>query len=93
MRLTRKVKILLYDYRSWLKTYSAQQAQRVAPMIASRKVVNNITKWNQVKEELSGVTPAAENPPLSQPTASVAPKEVCCSVNAYVDIRILRNFR
>jgi len=28
-------------------------SQKVAPMIASRKVVNNITKWNQVKEDSS----------------------------------------
>ncbi|KAF5376549.1 hypothetical protein D9757_008286 [Collybiopsis confluens] len=29
----------------------------VAPLIASKKTINNINKWNQVQEELSGNTP------------------------------------
>ncbi|EJD02080.1 uncharacterized protein FOMMEDRAFT_168630 [Fomitiporia mediterranea MF3/22] len=55
----------------------AKKAQRVPPMIASRKVVNNITKWNQVQEELSGTvnsssSTAAPTVP-SGPPASVTP--------------------
>ncbi|KAH8108485.1 hypothetical protein DFH11DRAFT_1633133 [Phellopilus nigrolimitatus] len=37
-----------------MEDVKAKQAQRVPPMIASKKVVNNISKWNQVQEELSG---------------------------------------
>jgi len=37
-------------------------AKKVAPMVASKKTANNITKWNQVQDELKGgssITPAA----------------------------------
>ncbi|KIK63865.1 hypothetical protein GYMLUDRAFT_95422 [Collybiopsis luxurians FD-317 M1] len=34
----------------------------VAPLIASKKTINNITKWNQVQEELSGNAPAKVSP-------------------------------
>ncbi|KAL1752936.1 hypothetical protein FB107DRAFT_292751 [Schizophyllum commune] len=33
-------------------------ARKVAPLAASRKIANNITKWNQVQEELTGTTGA-----------------------------------
>lgn len=32
--------------------------KRVAPLINSKKTANNISKWNQVQEELSGATPS-----------------------------------
>ncbi|KAF9821567.1 hypothetical protein IEO21_00413 [Rhodonia placenta] len=38
-------------------------AKKVAPLIASKKVVNNINKWNQVQEVLSHVTNAGGEPP------------------------------
>ncbi|KAL1743273.1 hypothetical protein HDZ31DRAFT_83514 [Schizophyllum fasciatum] len=34
-------------------------ARKVAPLAASRKIANNITKWNQVQEELTGTTGAS----------------------------------
>ncbi|KZT03405.1 uncharacterized protein LAESUDRAFT_659918 [Laetiporus sulphureus 93-53] len=45
-------------------------AKRVAPLIASKKVVNNINKWNQVQEVLHD-----GNPPelVTQATSSTAP--------------------
>lgn len=42
--------------------------KKVAPMIASKKTANNISKWNQVQEELSTSTPVA-----SSSTATVVP--------------------
>ncbi|KAL5532946.1 hypothetical protein ACEPAF_4720 [Sanghuangporus sanghuang] len=50
----------------------SKQAQKVPPLIASKKVVNNISKWNQVQEELSGVVhsfPAAPAPPATPPVS------------------------
>ncbi|KAF5365677.1 hypothetical protein D9758_003143 [Tetrapyrgos nigripes] len=46
----------------------ASTSKKVAPLIASKKTVNNINKWNQVQEELSGasaVIPSTAQTPLN----------------------------
>ncbi|EIN07565.1 hypothetical protein PUNSTDRAFT_103581 [Punctularia strigosozonata HHB-11173 SS5] len=45
-------------------------ARKVAPMIASKKVVNNINKWNQVQETLS--QPGTSSINMVQPMVSTA---------------------
>ncbi|KAI0811192.1 hypothetical protein BC629DRAFT_1479565 [Irpex lacteus] len=48
-------------------------AKKVAPMVASKKTANNISKWNQVQEELKeGVAPAA----IPAPVPVEAPRPV-----------------
>ncbi|KAI5124032.1 hypothetical protein M0805_003863 [Coniferiporia weirii] len=46
----------------------AKQSQKIPPMIASRKVVSNITKWNQVQDELSNVFQPPIDPPVTRTT-------------------------
>ncbi|KAL4064306.1 hypothetical protein V8B97DRAFT_1950461 [Scleroderma yunnanense] len=57
-------------------------AKKVPPLIASKKTVNNIQKWNQVQEELkegpnvqAPVAPAPPNPPSSGATPEPAELE------------------
>ncbi|KAI6150873.1 hypothetical protein BKA82DRAFT_4120862 [Pisolithus tinctorius] len=45
-------------------------AKKVAPMIASKKTVNNIQKWNQVQEELKEGLAPQPSVPLSQTLAA-----------------------
>ncbi|KAG7092216.1 hypothetical protein E1B28_008583 [Marasmius oreades] len=48
-------------------------AKNVAPLIASKKTVNNINKWNQVQEELSSTLSPSTTPkenPIPVPTTS-----------------------
>ncbi|KAJ7172735.1 hypothetical protein C8R46DRAFT_1190468 [Mycena filopes] len=56
----------------------APTGKKVAPLIASKKTVNNINKWNQVQEELtndtSAVLPPAALAPSKKPGPSSAPK-------------------
>jgi RNA-binding protein 5/10 len=49
-------------------------AKKVAPLIASKKTANNITKWNQVQEVLSTGLPTSSTPEVAAPT-KVAPPE------------------
>jgi len=49
-------------------------AKKVAPLIASKKTANNITKWNQVQEVLSTGQSTPNNPEVVVP-AKVAPPE------------------
>lgn len=54
---------------------AAKQSQKVIPLVASKKTVNNITKWNQVQEELStGIAPTPA--PVPSVVVPVAIKEV-----------------
>jgi len=43
-------------------------AKKVAPLIASKKTANNITKWNQVQEVLSTGQTTPSNPEVAAPT-------------------------
>lgn len=43
-------------------------AKKVAPLIASKKTANNITKWNQVQEVLSTGQPPSTTPEAAAPT-------------------------
>ncbi|THU99378.1 hypothetical protein K435DRAFT_963448 [Dendrothele bispora CBS 962.96] len=53
----------------------AAASKKVAPLIASKKTVSNITKWNQVQEELSSsstvptpsIAASSSNAPVSEP--------------------------
>jgi len=47
-------------------------AKKVAPLIASKKTANNITKWNQVQEVLSTGQPASSTPEVAAPTKGVS---------------------
>ncbi|KAI0831791.1 hypothetical protein BC628DRAFT_1486301 [Trametes gibbosa] len=47
-------------------------AKRVAPLIASKKTANNITKWNQVQDVLHHDAPQ-EVPAFAQPASSTSP--------------------
>ena len=49
-------------------------------MIASKKVVNNITKWNQVKEELGANEIAGASSSSSNSKTIVPSPAVCYSV-------------
>jgi len=46
-------------------------AKKVAPLIASKKTANNITKWNQVQEVLSTGQPTSSTPEAAAPTKVV----------------------
>ncbi|KAL4259142.1 hypothetical protein AB1N83_007962 [Pleurotus pulmonarius] len=54
----------------------AEAAKKVAPLIASKKTVNNINKWNQVQEELtqsletSNAASTSTQPPSAAPVAT-----------------------
>jgi len=50
-------------------------AKKVAPLIASKKTANNITKWNQVQEVLSTGHPSSSTPELPAPTKVVIPEK------------------
>ncbi|KAH8102847.1 hypothetical protein BXZ70DRAFT_926798 [Cristinia sonorae] len=53
----------------------APTVKKVAPMVASKKTVNNITKWNQVQEELrDGTDAAAPVVPVPEPVVISEPK-------------------
>ena len=54
----------------------AKQAFKVAPMIASKKTVNNISKWTKVQEELSGAPSEAQAPAASATPPAPAVKKV-----------------
>ncbi|TCD59819.1 hypothetical protein EIP91_011398 [Steccherinum ochraceum] len=62
----------------------APTVKKVAPMVASKKTANNITKWNHVQEELregtETVVPAAPTPAMpstsSEPKVQPKPKSV-----------------
>ncbi|KAJ7046521.1 hypothetical protein C8F04DRAFT_1060772 [Mycena alexandri] len=64
----------------------APTGKKVAPLIASKKTVNNINKWNQVQEELTNdtsvVLPPAALAPSKKPGPSSAPKSVTAPVVA-----------
>lgn len=55
----------------------ATTVKKVAPMVASKKTVNNINKWNQVQEELRETTEAAAPlaPAVTATTPTVIPKK------------------
>ncbi|KIP07987.1 hypothetical protein PHLGIDRAFT_70177 [Phlebiopsis gigantea 11061_1 CR5-6] len=55
-------------------TDKAVVAKKVAPMVASKKTANNITKWNQVQEELK--EGLKEGPDTAAPEASTATVKV-----------------
>lgn len=48
-------------------------ARKVAPLAASKKIANNITKWNQVQEELTGSTGEPALPHPTSPPVAAAP--------------------
>ncbi|EIW85284.1 hypothetical protein CONPUDRAFT_118030 [Coniophora puteana RWD-64-598 SS2] len=61
------------EYASGKDDAKSTAAKRVGPMIASKKTVNNIQKWNQVKEELKediGARPAPATVPTTAPTTA-----------------------
>ncbi|KAE9406483.1 hypothetical protein BT96DRAFT_1055206 [Gymnopus androsaceus JB14] len=47
----------------------------VAPLIASKKTINNINKWNQVQEELSSNIPAKATSSILAPTSATPPAD------------------
>ncbi|TFY54898.1 hypothetical protein EVG20_g9523 [Dentipellis fragilis] len=49
---------------------------RVAPMMASKKIVNNITKWNQVQEELKPAMVTASASSVNLHTSSSSPSSL-----------------
>jgi len=55
-------------------SFSVFTAKKVAPLIASKKIVNNINKWNQVQEVLNHNTTTVEAvvPPAAAGSSSVA---------------------
>ncbi|KAG8941773.1 hypothetical protein FRC04_004090 [Tulasnella sp. 424] len=55
-------------------TEGKSSTAKVAPMAASSKVAKNITKWNQVKEELNEPEPA-QAAPAETPVATVVSKD------------------
>ncbi|KAF9066852.1 hypothetical protein BDP27DRAFT_979484 [Rhodocollybia butyracea] len=57
----------------------ASSAKAVAPLIASKKTINNINKWNQVQEELSG------NNPSSKATSSALVTEPSPAISTTTD--------
>ncbi|KAJ7135003.1 hypothetical protein C8R43DRAFT_626309 [Mycena crocata] len=65
----------------------APTGKKVAPLIASKKTVSNINKWNQVQEELTNDTsaapPSSALAPLKKPGPSV-PKPLNASVDSAV---------
>ncbi|KAI0792912.1 hypothetical protein C8Q75DRAFT_751903 [Abortiporus biennis] len=50
--------------------------KKVAPMVTSKKTVNNINKWNQVQEELRDGTDNIATPPVVVATPIIAPVAV-----------------
>ncbi|KAJ7470506.1 hypothetical protein FB451DRAFT_1352076 [Mycena latifolia] len=62
----------------------APTGKKVAPLIASKKTVNNINKWNQVQEELTNETsvvlPSSALAPSKKPGPSSAPTPSNASV-------------
>ncbi|KAF9533342.1 hypothetical protein CPB83DRAFT_757713 [Crepidotus variabilis] len=54
----------------WL---TALIVKKVAPLIASKKTANNITKWNQVQEELSHDSSTVDRPPPASAATVVVP--------------------
>jgi len=48
-------------------------AKKVAPLIASKKTANNITKWNQVQEVLSTGHSTSSTPEVAAPSKVAAP--------------------
>ncbi|KAF8212511.1 hypothetical protein K438DRAFT_1958233 [Mycena galopus ATCC 62051] len=75
----------------------APTGKRVAPLIASKKTVNNINKWNQVQEELTNdtsvVLPSSALAPSKQPGSSSASKPVNSSVvSAAPDLPVEQEF-
>ncbi|KAJ7285587.1 hypothetical protein C8J57DRAFT_1285256 [Mycena rebaudengoi] len=64
----------------------APTGKKVAPLIASKKTVNNINKWNQVQEELtndsSAVLPSSALAHPKKPGPSADPKTVTAPVTS-----------
>ncbi|KAJ4488244.1 hypothetical protein J3R30DRAFT_3434521 [Lentinula aciculospora] len=57
----------------------ANNLKGVAPLIASKKTINNINKWNQVQEELSGSS--STKPSTSTPVAPTESRAVTTTAN------------
>jgi RNA-binding protein 5/10 len=57
-------------------------AKKVAPLIASKKTANNITKWNQVQEVLSTGQSTPNNPEVAAPPKAATPEKKTTPVPA-----------
>ncbi|KAG8896600.1 hypothetical protein FRC01_011710 [Tulasnella sp. 417] len=54
-----------------------KSSTKVAPMAASSKVAKNISKWNQVKEELNEPEPAQTTPTEAPPATNLRNPQLC----------------